>query len=55
MPPGKASIPSHHKFPLLSFSFKSEYEIKYKGIMNSFFERGLVKRENGNLFTTVKP
>jgi len=35
--------------------FKSEYETKYDEIMNNFFDRGVVKRENGNLLTTVKP
>jgi glyoxylase-like metal-dependent hydrolase (beta-lactamase superfamily II) len=35
--------------------FNSEYEMKYNEIMNSFFERGIVKRNNGNLSTTVKP
>ena len=35
--------------------FNSEYEMKYNEIMNTFFERGIIKRENENLFTTVKP
>jgi glyoxylase-like metal-dependent hydrolase (beta-lactamase superfamily II) len=35
--------------------FNSEYEIKYNEIMNTFFERGIIKRENENLYTTVKP
>ena len=35
--------------------FNSEYEIIYNEIMNSFFEKGVIKRKNGNLFTTVKP
>ena len=35
--------------------FNSEYEVKYVSIMNAFFERGVVRRKKGNLFTTVKP
>jgi len=35
--------------------FNSEYEIKYNQIMNTFFERGVIKRKNEDLFTTVKP
>lgn len=35
--------------------FNSEYEIQYNKIMNTFFDRGIIKRENENLFTTVKP
>jgi glyoxylase-like metal-dependent hydrolase (beta-lactamase superfamily II) len=35
--------------------FNGEYEMKYSEIMHTFFERGVVKRENGNLFTTVTP
>ena len=35
--------------------FNSEYEIKYDEIMNTFFERGIIERKNGNLLTTVKP
>jgi len=35
--------------------FNSEYEQKYNEIMNKFFDRGIVKLENGNLFSTVKP
>ena len=35
--------------------FNSEYEMKYNEIMNTFFERGIIKRENENLSTTVKP
>jgi glyoxylase-like metal-dependent hydrolase (beta-lactamase superfamily II) len=34
--------------------FNNEYEMKYNEIMNTFFERGVIKRENGDLFTTVK-
>jgi hypothetical protein len=35
--------------------FNSEYEMKYNEIMNTFLGRGVINRENGNLFTTVKP
>ena len=35
--------------------FYGEYEAKYDEIINSFLRRGIVKQENDNLFTTVKP
>jgi len=35
--------------------FNSEYESKYNEIMNTFFRKGIIKRENGDLFTTIKP
>lgn len=35
--------------------FNSEYEWKYSQIMDSFFKRGIIKRGNGDLFTTVRP
>jgi hydroxyacylglutathione hydrolase len=35
--------------------FNNEYELKYNEIMNAFFERDVIKRENGTLITTVKP
>jgi len=35
--------------------FNGEYEAKYDEIINSFLKRGILKRENGDLFTTVKP
>ncbi len=35
--------------------FNGEYEAKYDEIINSFLRRGIVKQENDNLFTTVKP
>jgi len=35
--------------------FSDEYEAKYDEIINSFLRRGIIKQENGNLFTTVKP
>jgi hydroxyacylglutathione hydrolase len=35
--------------------FNGEYEIKYKSIMDAFLKRGVIRRENGNLSTTVKP
>jgi len=39
----------------VDFCFYCEYEMRYNKIMNTFFKRGVVKRENGNLFATVKP
>jgi hypothetical protein len=39
----------------VDFYFNNEYEMKYNEIMNAFFERGVIKRENGDLLTTVKP
>ncbi len=35
--------------------FNSAYEMKYNEIMNAFYEKEVIKRKNGNLFTTVKP
>ena len=35
--------------------FKGQYETKYEEIINSFQRRGIIKAENGGLFTTVKP
>ena len=35
--------------------FNSEYEMKYNEIMNTFFQREIIKREKGNLVATVKP
>ena len=35
--------------------FSGEYEAKYDEIINSFLRRGIIKQENDNLFTTVKP
>jgi hydroxyacylglutathione hydrolase len=35
--------------------FSGEYEKKYDEIMNTFLERGVVARQSGSLFTTVKP
>ena len=34
--------------------FNSEYEAKYSEVMNSFFQRGVVKRKGNRLYTTVK-
>ncbi|MBW2662185.1 MAG: MBL fold metallo-hydrolase [Deltaproteobacteria bacterium] len=34
--------------------FNSEYELKYNEIINAFIDRGIIRRENGDLFTTVK-
>lgn len=35
--------------------FNSEYQAKYNEIMNGLFQRGIIKRKDGKLFTTVKP
>jgi hypothetical protein len=35
--------------------FDKAYETKYSQILDSFLERGIVKRKGGKLFTTVKP
>ena len=35
--------------------FNGEYEMKYYEIMKSFLRRGIVKRKDDRLFTTVKP
>lgn len=35
--------------------FSTEYEKKYHEIMNGFFRRGIVKRRERKLYTTVKP
>ena len=35
--------------------FNGDYEAKYNEIMQSFIKRGIVKSQNGNLYTTVKP
>jgi hydroxyacylglutathione hydrolase len=35
--------------------FNGEYEAKYDELINSFLRRGIIKQENDNLFTTVKP
>ena len=35
--------------------FNGQYEAKYDEIMNSFLRRGIVKQENNDLLTTVKP
>jgi glyoxylase-like metal-dependent hydrolase (beta-lactamase superfamily II) len=35
--------------------FDCEYELKYAEVMKGFLQRGIVKRENGTLFTTIKP
>ena len=34
--------------------FNSEYKLKYESIMKDFRKRGIVKEQNGKLFTTVK-
>jgi hypothetical protein len=35
--------------------FNSQYEKKYHEIMKGFSQRGMVKRREGKLYTTVKP
>jgi len=35
--------------------FNGEYETKYNEIINTFLEKRIVKRKNGDLFTTIKP
>ena len=39
----------------VDFYFNSEYETKYNEIINNFIESGVIKRVNGDLYTTVKP
>ncbi|CAB1063065.1 hypothetical protein D1BOALGB6SA_7848 [Olavius sp. associated proteobacterium Delta 1] len=61
----KKAIKENDLFPYLmdtywfketvDFYFNGEYEMKYDEIMNTFFERGVVQRKSGSLFTTVKP
>jgi hydroxyacylglutathione hydrolase len=35
--------------------FKGQYQTKYDAVMNSFLGRGIIKQENNDLSTTVKP
>jgi hydroxyacylglutathione hydrolase len=35
--------------------FKGQYQTKYDAVMNSFLGRGIIKLENNDLYTTVKP
>jgi hydroxyacylglutathione hydrolase len=35
--------------------FKGQYQAKYDAVMNSFLGRGIIKLENNDLYTTVKP
>jgi len=35
--------------------FEGQYEAKYEEVLNSFLRRGIIKTDNGGLFTTVKP
>jgi hydroxyacylglutathione hydrolase len=37
------------------FYFDGAYRTKYDDVMKSFFQRGIVKSNNGKLYTTVKP
>ena len=34
--------------------FDCQYEQKYAEVMKGFLQRGIVKRENGKLYTTIK-
>ncbi len=59
------SIPEKRFFPLLmdtywfketvTLYFNGEFLAKYLEITENFLKRGILKRENGRLFTTVKP
>ena len=35
--------------------FKGRYEAKYEEILNAFLRRGIIKSDNGDLYTTVNP
>jgi len=35
--------------------FSGEHETKYNDILKDFLKRGIVKRQNGSLYTTIKP
>jgi hypothetical protein len=35
--------------------FSSDYRFKYDEIINGFFDRNIVKKKDGQLFTTIKP
>jgi hypothetical protein len=35
--------------------FNSEYQLKYNEIINSFIQRDIIRHENQQFFTTVKP
>ena len=35
--------------------FSSEYELKYNDVIENFMERGIVRRQKGDLITVVKP
>jgi glyoxylase-like metal-dependent hydrolase (beta-lactamase superfamily II) len=39
----------------VDFYFSGEYKAKYDEIMDDFLRRDVIKRNNGTLFTTVKP
>ncbi len=45
-----------HWFPeTVDLYFKGDYERKYHEIMENFLQKGVIKRKNGWLYTTVKP
>ncbi len=35
--------------------FSGEYELKYNEVIENFMRRGIVRRQNGDLVTVVKP
>jgi len=35
--------------------FNGKHEIKYDNILKDFLKRGIVKRQNGSFYTTIKP
>lgn len=39
----------------VDFYFGRNYEEKYHAVMDEFYQRGIVKRQNGQLVTSVKP
>ena len=39
----------------VDFYFDGNYKKKYDDAMESFFKRGIAKRKDGRIFTTVKP
>lgn len=61
----KRSVPEESFFPYLmgthwfketvDLYFDGEYDSKYKEMMSGLFQRGVIKRKNGRLYTTVKP
>ena len=60
----KKNFPENELFPYLmgthwfretvDLYFDSAYEMKYNGIVKAFIKRGVIRLENGRLYTTVK-